>query len=66
MIGEELATARSNLKDRQRDLDKARKHVAELDDTCQRLDDRVKGLERDEAALTRGYIAIMGDVAQPA
>lgn len=63
LISTELATARSYLKDRQGELAKAERNIAELKATCERLTEKITNLERDQRALQRGYIALMGDAA---
>lgn len=63
LIRSELDTARGLLKDRSADLEKAKRHVTELQTACDGLQEKIAGLERDESALSRGYIALMGDAA---
>lgn len=64
LIRQELDVCRGYLKDREADLEKAKRHVGELTDTCARLRSKIEALERDEKALTRGYVAMMCDAAQ--
>lgn len=66
LVADELATKRQRLKDRQADLDKAQRHVAELAQTCGRLKSDIEELEHDQRALDRGYIALMGDAQRQA
>lgn len=63
LIRAELDAKRRLLTDRLADLAKAMKHVEELRETCKGLEKDVADLEHDESALTRGYIALMGDNA---
>lgn len=65
LISGQLDLARGQLKDRTVDLDKAHRHVEELQATCKRLNEKIAGLEKDQHALTRGYIAMIGDAAAP-
>ena len=65
LIANALDSARLRLGGYQMDLAKAQARVAELTDTCERLTTTIAGLEHDQNALNRGYIAIMGDKAAP-
>ena len=58
-----LKTGRGLLKDRRDDLERAKRLVKELEGTCADLEQKVAELERDERALARGYVALMGDAA---
>lgn len=51
-IRAKLDEAKAMLAARQADVIKAQRHFAELQDTCVRLHNRIKLLERDEAALS--------------
>lgn len=61
LIKSELDLKRCQLKDRNADLAKARRHVLELEQTCAGLQVDIADLEHDENALTRGYLSIMAD-----
>lgn len=65
LISDALKAARSQLRDRLADLEKAKRHVVELEGVCSGLETKVAELARDEQALSRGYIALMGDRATP-
>jgi phage shock protein A len=53
----------ANLNARQNELGKARAYVAEVEQACVRLKDKIAELKRDEQALARG---LMGDAASAA
>jgi septal ring factor EnvC (AmiA/AmiB activator) len=63
LIAAELYQAKAQLKDRQGELVKAERHVADVKDTCARLSAKIAELEHDQRALDRGYIALMSERA---
>lgn len=65
LIAAELDGAKALLKDRSADLEKAKRHVRELESAIESLAEKVAGLEHDQRALDRGYIALMGDSRPP-
>lgn len=63
LISNELAMARRQLREANDEYQELVARVTEVAGGVQRLKFKIEQLERDEKALTRGYVALMGDVA---
>ena len=63
LVQNELNAARRDLAAKLADIEDVRKLEAEMIVRCSELREKVADLERDQKAIDRGYIALMGDAA---